>query len=205
MAEKKQVIKKAVALFMEKGCKAVTMDEIASDCGISKRTLYELFEDKSDLLAHCLVAFHEQCIERMHEMRKTSENTAILIINIVGKPEDDRKFAEYHKTLLRDVRKFYPKVFDKVASEINREIFEEMVSVLEDGQQTGYILTDVVDVRSMALFVLEVMIASHNRIFFENKMADWHINYSDELLFFMRGLCTKKGTDIIDRYLNNRK
>lgn len=208
MADYNRIIKSACGLFIKRGCKAVTMDEIASENAVSKRTLYEMFKDKSDLLEQCLLAFHKQCVEQMRDMRNTSANTAELILRFVNRPEEDSEFAEFHKTLLMDVKRSFPELFDKVVRNINLGIFDEMVDMLEEGQRTGYILTDVADVRNMASYILEVMITVRNtqNIYIENKVPDRQIGrHSDKLLFFMRGLCTKKGTDIIDKYLNSRK
>ena len=50
-----RIIDKAAVLFTRHGIKSVTMDYIASQMGISKRTLYENFKDKDQLLLECIL------------------------------------------------------------------------------------------------------------------------------------------------------
>ena len=52
---KERVVAKASMLFMRNGIKSVTMDNIAGQMGISKRTLYENFRDKDELLMECFI------------------------------------------------------------------------------------------------------------------------------------------------------
>ena len=48
---RERIIENSMEMFLHRGCKSVTMDDIATENGISKRTLYELFSDKSTFLA----------------------------------------------------------------------------------------------------------------------------------------------------------
>ena len=55
-----RIIEVSSDLFMSNGCKSVTMDEVAAANGISKRTLYEHFKDKTNLLEECLLMMEEK-------------------------------------------------------------------------------------------------------------------------------------------------
>lgn len=55
MATRESIITVTSNLFLERGCKSVTMDEVAQNNGISKRTLYEIFPDKAALLEACIL------------------------------------------------------------------------------------------------------------------------------------------------------
>ena len=57
MVIKEQIMLTAFDLFSEHGIKNVSMDDIAHNASISKRTLYELFEDKETLLTECTVSY----------------------------------------------------------------------------------------------------------------------------------------------------
>lgn len=51
---RQRIVAIATDAFTKNGIRSVTMDEIASEVGISKRTLYETFEDKEELLVECV-------------------------------------------------------------------------------------------------------------------------------------------------------
>ena len=55
MTNREQILRNTSVLFLERGCKSLTMDEVASANGMSKRTLYELFHDKAELLQECIL------------------------------------------------------------------------------------------------------------------------------------------------------
>ena len=57
MTNREQILRNTSVLFLERGCKSLTMDEVASANGMSKRTLYELFHDKAELLQECIYDF----------------------------------------------------------------------------------------------------------------------------------------------------
>ena len=60
MATREQILETSLHLFLQRGCKNLTMDEVASENGISKRTLYEMFKDKSSLLEESIISLHEK-------------------------------------------------------------------------------------------------------------------------------------------------
>ena len=73
------VIATAQKLFYKEGVRAMTMDKVAQSLRMSKRTLYELFTDKEDLLVACVAAFHKDFKDKMREASKP-EDTVIDII-----------------------------------------------------------------------------------------------------------------------------
>ena len=67
MTNREQILRSTSALFLERGCKSLTMDEVASANGMSKRTLYELFHDKAKLLQECILLLHKDNMVRSEE------------------------------------------------------------------------------------------------------------------------------------------
>ena len=59
------IVKEAITLFLRYGIKAVSMDDIAKRVGISKRTLYESFISKDDLLMSCVEELHRRRNEEL--------------------------------------------------------------------------------------------------------------------------------------------
>ena len=67
---KEEIIHATQELIARNGIRAVRVDEIAQTLGISKRTLYEMFTDKNDLVSACLDAMSHQQQERIVACRK---------------------------------------------------------------------------------------------------------------------------------------
>lgn len=111
-----QILIAAMALFKKHGVKAVKMDDIAAEMGISKRTLYELYSNKEDLLYECVKNDQEQFIKNIIEYAETAHNEMETMTYFVKLKLDDLGstnpvfFADLHKytriiDFLRDSKK----------------------------------------------------------------------------------------------------
>ena len=89
-ATKEEIIRITQALIARNGIRAVRVDEIAQTLGISKRTLYEMFADKDDLINACLDAMSSKQRERIATYRKQRSGSA-LQIRIYRQPLHGRK------------------------------------------------------------------------------------------------------------------
>lgn len=69
-ATKEEIIRTTQEFITRNGIRAVRVDEIAQTLGISKRTLYEMFNDKNDLIGACLDAMSQQQQERIAACRR---------------------------------------------------------------------------------------------------------------------------------------
>ncbi|MDO5105371.1 TetR/AcrR family transcriptional regulator [Capnocytophaga sp.] len=124
---KQQIIEKATEDFLQYGFKSFTMDDLAQKMGMSKKTLYEYYASKNDLVEACveyvLVDFEQKCylkgkgnvIENLFEMQKN--------------------FIEAYKITsnrpLWELKKYYPKLYEKVENRfrvIDDKHIEELVS-----------------------------------------------------------------------------
>ena len=67
--EKVEMISRACEFLLSKrSCRNVTMDEVASDLGISKRTLYENFENKGQLILECMEFMHNKLFDKCSKL-----------------------------------------------------------------------------------------------------------------------------------------
>ena len=74
MEEKTNFLSKATQLFIENGAKSVTMDEIAKEFGISKKTLYQKYKNKEELLEEVLKYKLQEVIERLKYLDENIDN-----------------------------------------------------------------------------------------------------------------------------------
>lgn len=104
---KDRIIETALEAFTTHGIKSVTMDDIAASLGISKRTLYEVFQDKESLLTECILKHHEEMKVFLSEILANSKNVLEVILACY-----QRSIESFHRTNKRfyeDIKK-YPKV-----------------------------------------------------------------------------------------------
>lgn len=75
-----KVIATAQKLFYKEGVRAVTMDKVAHSLRMSKRTLYELFADKEDLLVACIEDSHKEFNDKMRAVTKPEDSVIDIIL-----------------------------------------------------------------------------------------------------------------------------
>ncbi len=106
METRAKILEKATVLFLSMGVRNVTMDTIASDSGVSKRTIYELFKDKDDLVVQSLSRMIIKNNEEMMGIITETENV-IEAIFLIMKMEE-RKRSAFSRVYTEDINKVFP-------------------------------------------------------------------------------------------------
>ena len=178
MTNREQILKNTASLFLERGCKSVTMDEVASANGMSKRTLYELFHDKANLLQECILLMHRDNVTKMEAELAKADNVLEWFMHHMVSKEEKR------------MSNFY-------------DFFTERI--VERGQGEGLFVTGVLDAHSLSLQLFELSVAVTDKAV-RNYLEIKHDRCGDYLMFFLvRGIATEKGRAYIDGYLKNNK
>ena len=112
--QRETIIKSAAEMFVEQGIKAVRMDDIARHIGVSKRTLYEMFGDKEELLYQCLSYYVQERDRRHAELGAQAQNVLEAMLLVFGDVMDS---AEVSHRLQSNLRRFYPKVYERLVAE----------------------------------------------------------------------------------------
>ena len=192
MTNREQILRNTSVLFLERGCKSLTMDEVASANGMSKRTLYELFHDKAELLQECILLLHKDNMLRSEEELSRAGNVLEWFMNSLRSKDSQRMT-------------FYYEVFLNVVKDVNRWHCELLERIIEQGQKEGLFITGVLDAHSLSLQLFELSVAVTDRAV-RNYLEIKHDRGSDCLmLFLIRGIASEKGRAYIDEYLENNK
>ena len=204
MSQKQKIIEHAAMMFINQGIKAVRMDDIARGMGISKRTIYEIFSDKEELLYLSIRHYSFQCREHRIERMASIDNVLeVMIYNL-------REMITNTPTLSRvrrNLKRFYPKVYDRLEAEAHMGSSDDLRGWIKQCVAEGY-FTETADcdfvVRVIHDSVLGIMIVDRGEMQNSLEMISL-MSYS--LVIFIRGLCTVRGIEIIDscfdRYFGN--
>jgi AcrR family transcriptional regulator len=200
MELKERIIEEASHLFFQKGIKSVTMSDIACHLGISKRTLYENFRDKEDLLSICLAVQMEQTAAEMKNLIKTSENTIDAMMRIYAKQLNN--VCEFNKSALYDLKKYHPRLYENIDSKQHENV-SIFLPLFKRGIEQGLVRDD------LNCEVLLWLLKAQFKMLMENFMPTdkFPIEQFFEaiILNFTRGIATKKGNDMIDERLDRIK
>lgn len=188
-ATKEEIIRTTLDLITRNGLRAVRVDEIAQMLGISKRTLYEMFADKNDLISACLNDMARQQ-RRQHidaDRKRRSENALQKTLRLVNTYVDS--LYKVDPSFLSDIR--HKIVFAEYYDEHREFWFRELTRDFDVCRNEGLLLAEI-DSRSLAEQLIGTL--------FELRLN----NTSREELYMLcktilRGAATQAGIDWIDR------
>lgn len=196
MTQKEIIIEYAAKMFVTQGVKAVRMDDIAQALSVSKRTLYELFGDKEELLYQSIRHFSLECRDRRMEASKSIANELEVMLASI---RDMVSTAPEVRRMRRNMQRFYPAVFDRLnkdkAVNSDNDLREWIQRCIEKGYMTKTSNSDFI-VRVLRESVQGIMVIENSNERVDSLELISMISYS--LVIFIRGLCTKEGIDIID-------
>ena len=101
-------------MFVELGIKSIRMDDIAHTLGISKRTLYEMFTDKEELIYLCMKYLMDEQLRMVAETTAACDDKLEALFNGFKLMLDG---GERHHRMMTNLQKFYPAVFDRIRVE----------------------------------------------------------------------------------------
>lgn len=197
-----QILGKASELFLKYGIRSVSMDDIARELGISKKTIYVHYQDKDALLVAFMkrqLELHEQIFERM---KQGSENVIAEILMISG--NSVQEMQKYHTTLLYDLQKYHRNVWQLFEDFKNETIHRQIKDQIERGIATDFFRSEI-DVEVAAIMHLQQITTALNPDVFSPRLYDTNLVFRQITMIFLRGICTKKGLKMIDKIHLNSK
>lgn len=114
MSQRERIIEQTARMFVELGIKSIRMDDIAHTLGISKRTLYEKFTDKEELIYLCMKYLMDEQLRMVAETTADCDDKLEALFNGFKLMLDG---GERHHRMMTNLQKFYPAVFDRIRVE----------------------------------------------------------------------------------------
>ena len=198
------IVEAAHSLFIERGIKDVKMDDIAAKLSISKRTIYELFNDKEQLLHEVLNFQHEKMRERGKEVIRNSSHILEIILKLFNlhfellKKVNNKFFSELGK---------YPEICKEKQNK-EKQNAKKFTAWMEMGRQQGLFREDA-DFEILT-FILKRDLTTILEVKLQTGHTELNKYTPDELgrklfLFYLRGISTPRGQQIIEEYLNRNE
>ena len=140
MELKDRIIQEAAILFFKNGVKSMTMSDIANQLGISKRTLYEIFSDKEELLEECINVHIKKVDCEMENLINHAEDVIDALMRMYAKQLSTAQGI--NKSALHDLKKYYLPIYKRIESQ-QQNGYYIFVPLLEKGIQQGLIRKDI--------------------------------------------------------------
>jgi len=187
-------------MLMSVGPTSMTMDDVARACGISKRTLYEIFPDKRTLIGECIHHEHEVKNAAMKEIFITSANCFEAMYRVYQRAR--KMYKSTSVTFVNEIRRLYPDIFEKHI-ENEKSVINGIASVLRQAQEEGLVIKRINPEIAAFLFSksLRMLHESNNAAKYGFKEEDM---FDHVFVSFLRGVATIKGIEMIE-YLEQQQ
>jgi DNA-binding XRE family transcriptional regulator len=177
-------------LYMRYGIKSVTMDDVAGEIGISKKTLYQFVTDKDDLVGKII---DNEIIQRQQEICncfKIGYNAIEELFQIslfMNKLMREQNPATEH-----DLRKYYPHHYQKIVKVRREGIFNYILSNLKKGKKEGLYRSEIDEEVIAKVYLSRSEILNTNDLFTVEELTSAKI-FGELLIYHVRGIATDKG------------
>ncbi|MDY5968417.1 MAG: TetR/AcrR family transcriptional regulator [Bacteroidales bacterium] len=143
---REKIVDAALKLFREKESCSVTMDEVARSIHISKRTLYETFKDKEELIDACCQKTYTSVGSFMNRIAGEIDDPMMAIIFLVKACA--LQTVRYGR-LMQDLRKSYPAIHERYVPTSRETNIKHLLCALQKAQDNGEML-EVVNVNNLS-------------------------------------------------------
>jgi AcrR family transcriptional regulator len=196
--ENLQLIRAAGELFMRIGIRSVSMDDIARELGISKKTLYQLVANKEDLVSQVLE--QDTCEDLMVLQKNRNESTDAIDEYLRNSRYFIRQMRQINPTAMHDLQKYYPGLFTKQIKAHHHEFKQGMIDNLERGMEEGLYRADL-DADIIATCYIAMMMMIIDRTVFPAQDRPLTEIIRHHATYHLNGIVNQFGRDRLDLYL----
>ncbi len=192
---REKILLAADALFMRLGVKSITMDDVCRELGISKKTLYQYFTDKADLVHQCMLWDFKKREEECTRLLQ-NHNAIDAILSIME--HSSRTLKRLNPVAVHDIRRFYPESWKIFENHKNEFVFQCVRNNFIIGIQEGYYRENMpVDILAR-IYVETVMLIMSDMVFPAHQFSFLEV-YHAFMEYHLHGICTPKGLKYLEK------
>ncbi|ODT35642.1 MAG: hypothetical protein BGN92_11095 [Sphingobacteriales bacterium 41-5] len=194
---KTRIALKALELFMMYGIRRVSMDEIAVGLGMSKKTIYNYFKDKDELVNQVVHSVLGKNHNANKAGKKLAKNAVHEVFMVIGQTTE--LFSRMNPLLMYDLKKYHPAAYKAFLDYKTKVLYVILKNNIEWGITDG-LFRDDMNLEIIVRYRLEtVMVPFAPEIY---RFANVSIDKTYEELFylFLYGISTPKGYQLINKY-----
>jgi len=188
--ELKNILVKVRELYMKYGIKSITMDDVARELGISKKTLYQYVTDKDDLVGKVMdneIAIRQEEICNCFRIGYNAIEELFEISILMNKLMRDQNPATEH-----DLKKYYPQHFQKIVNARREGIINYILLNLKKGIKEGLYRKEMNKEVIAKLYLWRIENAQISELFSAEEFSSIKL-FVELLNYHVRGIATEKG------------
>jgi TetR/AcrR family transcriptional regulator, cholesterol catabolism regulator len=202
MENKERILEKATQLFMHYGIRSITMDEIAAQLGISKKTIYQFFTDK-DAMVDAVVS---EEVKRNEEgclyFSSSAENAVHEIFLAMDSMQELLKAM--NPQLIHDMEKHHPAAYKRLKQYKYQFLYTMIKENMERGIRENLYRNDL-NIDLVSRHRIETAFMPFNQEVFPQNKYPMNQTCQELAILYLHSICNVKGKELIEKYLNERQ
>ena len=199
MEPKQQIVTKARDLFMRYGIKSISMDDLARELGMSKKTVYQYVENKADLIQKVFEDHLEEEKQTLAQYRSEATNAIDEMIQIAR--HMIRALRTYSVTVLYDLQKYYRGTWQLMSNVHEQHFFRVIKDNLERGIAEGMYRQDINPDIVARLYISKSSSAADQECF---PLSEYPVEelFVELMNYHLHGIVSQKGRDTMEETLD---
>lgn len=192
-----RIVNKARDLMFQTGVKHVTMDELASQLGISKKTIYTYYKDKDSLVTAVVekeLANHTLICDQSMIAADNAVHEIFLLMAVI-----QQMFNRMNPLAMFEIEKYYPLAFEKIKNHKDDYIYSMISMNLDKGIKEGLYRKEI-DINILSKYRLETSLIPFNIHLFPPTKFDLLKVNLQIIEHFVYGVATIEGHKLMDKY-----
>ena len=202
MEIKQQILLKAEELFMRYGLKSITMDDLARELGISKKTLYQYVDNKADLIAQIFRFKIEEERAMMEAFRANAQDAIDEILRLARYIV--RQLRELSPTVVYDLQKYYRTTWKEMEALHQKHVYDIIKDNIERGMTQGVYRADIHPDIIAKLYVGKTSLVADEDLF---PIREYDITqlFEEYILYHLHGIASPNGLLLLEQHLEESK
>ena len=200
--ELNDVLDKVCKLYLKFGIKSVTMDDVARELLISKKTLYQYVKDKNELVSQVIDRMIEEDSKYYLEVIRDDRNAIEQLFDVSHHIREI--MSEVSPSTRYDLRKYYPEQFGKLYRQKKEMMLQSVIDNLEKGKAEGLFRNNFTNENLARFFVSRVDNTIEMEFFMDNRVEEQNF-FIEVFEYHIRGLVSPKGLKFFENNINELK
>jgi TetR/AcrR family transcriptional regulator, cholesterol catabolism regulator len=192
------ILERIQCLYRKYGIKSVTMDDVSRELGISKKTLYQHFTDKNDLVIKIVELEVKKRTESFEEIFSRNLNAIEELIELNRLAH--LMIKDYSPVIEYDMKKYYPFAYERIQQVKNSKMYRIILQNMKKGKAEGIFRQDLNEEIIAKLHVSRIMAASDNTLFTPEEIHSIAF-FREFFIYHIRGIANEKGLEILEKCL----
>ncbi len=194
MKDLNNILEKVLALFKRYGTRSVTMDDIARELGMSKKTLYQEFADKDDLINRVIDFDMEQSRVFLEEVQQSDSNAVQELFMVNRRMHSVRTL--YSPTFYFDLKRYNPEIYQRWIEDKRSNMYNVITENLRKGKQEGLYRAEIDEHIIGRLHIARIEMLEGNDIIEEHERLSKDF-IQEVFIYHLHGICNEQGLKLI--------